>query len=129
MNELSVQVFANRIYIARAIQDQLLKDFAQRSDFSNWFSRDEDDAPKEAVILKPNPRNMELDEKLTALDARIKRYTGNDVPTWSECDLLTRPVQFTRREASMASHTPTTARHAADIHVNRTASENRATRL
>ncbi|EFY90085.1 Mis12-Mtw1 family protein [Metarhizium acridum CQMa 102] len=56
---------------ARAIQDQILKDFAQRADFSNWFSRDED-APKEALILKPNPRNIELDEKLTTLEAKIK---------------------------------------------------------
>ncbi|KJK76011.1 hypothetical protein H634G_08768 [Metarhizium anisopliae BRIP 53293] len=56
---------------ARAIQEQILKDFAQRTDFSNWFSRDED-APKEAPILKPNPRNIELDEKLTTLEAKIK---------------------------------------------------------
>ncbi|KAL7936637.1 Mis12-Mtw1 protein family domain-containing protein [Trichoderma chlorosporum] len=48
---------------ARAIQDQLLKDFASRSEFSDWFNR-EDKAPKAPVILKPNPRNIELDEKL-----------------------------------------------------------------
>ncbi|KAL7913931.1 Mis12-Mtw1 protein family domain-containing protein [Trichoderma velutinum] len=57
---------------ARAIQDQLLKDFASRSDFSDWFNR-EDKAPKAPVILKPNPRNIELDEKLATLEARIKR--------------------------------------------------------
>ncbi|KAL6856518.1 Mis12-Mtw1 protein family domain-containing protein [Trichoderma novae-zelandiae] len=57
---------------ARAIQDQLLKDFASRSEFSDWFNR-EDTAPKAPVILKPNPRNAELDEKLAVLEARIKR--------------------------------------------------------
>ncbi|KAL7801175.1 Mis12-Mtw1 protein family domain-containing protein [Trichoderma afarasin] len=57
---------------ARAIQDQLLKDFASRSDFSDWFNR-EDKAPKAPVILRPNPRNIELDEKLATLQARIKR--------------------------------------------------------
>ncbi|PKK41334.1 hypothetical protein CI102_14957 [Trichoderma harzianum] len=57
---------------ARAIQDQLLKDFASRSDFSDWFNR-EDKVPKAPVILKPNPRNIELDEKLATLQARIKR--------------------------------------------------------
>ncbi|OTA00060.1 hypothetical protein A9Z42_0035740 [Trichoderma parareesei] len=57
---------------ARAIQDQLLKDFATRSEFSDWFNR-EDHAPKAPVVMKPNPRNAELDEKMVALQARIKR--------------------------------------------------------
>ncbi|KAF5017712.1 hypothetical protein F66182_10339 [Fusarium sp. NRRL 66182] len=63
---------SNAILGARAIQDQLLKDFAARSEFSDWFSR-EDDAPKVPVVLKPNPRNMELDEKLAQLEINIKR--------------------------------------------------------
>ncbi|KAL7793588.1 Mis12-Mtw1 protein family domain-containing protein [Trichoderma ceciliae] len=57
---------------ARAIQDQLLKDFASRSEFSDWFNR-EDNAPKAPVILRPNPRNIELDEKLATLGVKIKR--------------------------------------------------------
>ncbi|VUC27674.1 unnamed protein product [Clonostachys rosea] len=56
---------------ARAIQDQLLKDFSVRSEFSDWFSRDE--GPKAPVILKPNPRNIELDEKMAQLEANIQR--------------------------------------------------------
>ncbi|KAF4345435.1 kinetochore mis13 [Fusarium beomiforme] len=63
---------ADYIYLARAIQDQLLKDFAARSEFSDWFSR-EDDTPKAPVILKPNPRNIELDEKLAQLEINVKR--------------------------------------------------------
>lgn len=50
-----------------------MKDFAARSEFSDWFSR-EDDAPKAPVVMKPNPRNMELDEKLAQLEINIKRY-------------------------------------------------------
>ncbi|PTB38855.1 hypothetical protein M441DRAFT_81984 [Trichoderma asperellum CBS 433.97] len=57
---------------ARAIQDQLLKDFSSRSEFSDWFNR-EDKAPKAPVILRPNPRNIELDEKLATLQAKVKR--------------------------------------------------------
>ncbi|KAI5462396.1 Mis12-Mtw1 protein family-domain-containing protein [Mariannaea sp. PMI_226] len=63
---------ANAILGARAIQDQLLKDFGARSEFSDWFSRDES-VPKAPVILKPNPRNIELDEKLAQLEINIKR--------------------------------------------------------
>lgn len=63
---------------ARAIQDQLLKDFANRAEFSNWFGRDElpdEEAkkPKKPVVLKPNPRNIEHEEKIAELEARIKR--------------------------------------------------------
>ncbi|OBS16220.1 hypothetical protein FPOA_13026 [Fusarium poae] len=63
---------SNAILGARAIQDKLLKDFAARSEFSDWFNR-EDDAPKVPVVLRPNPRNMELDEKLAKLVIDIKR--------------------------------------------------------
>ncbi|KAH6972631.1 Mis12-Mtw1 protein family-domain-containing protein [Ilyonectria destructans] len=63
---------AHAILGARAIQDQLLKDFAARSEFSDWFSRD-DSVPKAPVIPKPNPRNIELDEKLAQLEINIKR--------------------------------------------------------
>ncbi|KAK0638763.1 Mis12-Mtw1 protein family-domain-containing protein [Cercophora newfieldiana] len=56
---------------ARAIQDQLLKDFGQRSEFSDWFSREEE--PQRPVVLKPNPRNIEHDAKIAELEARINR--------------------------------------------------------
>ncbi|KAH7326001.1 Mis12-Mtw1 protein family-domain-containing protein [Stachybotrys elegans] len=63
---------ANAILGARAIQDQILKDFSSRPEFSDWFSRDED-VPKVPVIQKPNPRNIELDEKIVSLEDKIKR--------------------------------------------------------
>ncbi|KAG5950378.1 hypothetical protein E4U53_005181 [Claviceps sorghi] len=58
---------------ARAIQDQILKDFAVRSDCSNWFDRDNDAPPSSTAALLPNPRNVELDDKLAALEAKIQR--------------------------------------------------------
>jgi len=57
---------------ARAIQDQLLKDFSSKSEFSDWFSRD--DGPKRPVVTKPNPRNVEHAEKIAELEGKIARY-------------------------------------------------------
>ncbi|KAJ0107400.1 hypothetical protein J7T55_009364 [Diaporthe amygdali] len=62
---------------ARAIQDALLKDFGSKSEFSDWFSREDEPsaaaAPKRPVVIKPNPINVEHEEKIAALEARIKR--------------------------------------------------------
>jgi kinetochore protein Mis13/DSN1 len=70
----------NAILGACAIQDQLLKDFAARSEFSDWFRR-EDDAPKVPIVSKTNPRNIELDEKLVKLEMNIKRLR-NEKKAW-----------------------------------------------
>ncbi|KAI0451691.1 Mis12-Mtw1 protein family-domain-containing protein [Xylaria acuta] len=65
---------SNAILGARAIQDQLLKDFSSRSEFSDWFAREEvPEAPRPPAIVKPNPRNIEHDEHIVALEERIKR--------------------------------------------------------
>ncbi|KAI1389428.1 Mis12-Mtw1 protein family-domain-containing protein [Hypoxylon trugodes] len=70
---------SNEILGARAIQDQLLKDFASKSEFSNWFTRD--DIPRPPAIVKPNPRNIEHEEKIVALEERIKRLRA-EKKTW-----------------------------------------------
>jgi kinetochore protein Mis13/DSN1 len=63
---------------ARAIQDALLKEFGSKSEFSDWFSREDEPsaaaAPKRPVVIKPNPVNVEHEEKIAALEARIKRW-------------------------------------------------------
>lgn len=67
---------ANGVDIARAIQDQLLRDFSSKSEFSDWFSREDEPgaaASRKAVRLKPNPRNIEHEQKIVELEARIKR--------------------------------------------------------
>ncbi|RYP71107.1 hypothetical protein DL771_005041 [Monosporascus sp. 5C6A] len=62
---------SNAVLGARAIQDQLLKDFSSKSEFSDWFARE--DVPRPPAIVKPNPRNLEHDEKIAQLEERIKR--------------------------------------------------------
>ncbi|KAI1875595.1 uncharacterized protein JN550_001881 [Neoarthrinium moseri] len=62
---------SNAILGARAIQDQLLKDFSSKSEFSDWFARE--DVPRPPAIEKPNPRNIEHEEKIAELEERIKR--------------------------------------------------------
>lgn len=69
---------ANRLTsTARVIKESLLKDFAQKSEFSDWFSREESAPTK--IIKKPNPRNLEIEENLAGLEARIKRYVNRGV--------------------------------------------------
>ncbi|KAK4224878.1 Mis12-Mtw1 protein family-domain-containing protein [Podospora fimiseda] len=65
---------------ARAIQDQILKDFGSVSEFSDWFSREDDESveekkkrPAKPIKLEPNPINVQNDEKIAALEARIAR--------------------------------------------------------
>jgi kinetochore protein Mis13/DSN1 len=61
---------AKLIAAARMITEALLKDFSNKSEFSDWFNREESRPTK--VIKKPNPRNVELEENLIGLEARIK---------------------------------------------------------
>ncbi|RYO97724.1 hypothetical protein DL765_011101 [Monosporascus sp. GIB2] len=70
---------SNAVLGARAIQDQLLKDFSSKSEFSDWFARE--DAPRPPAIVKPNPRNVEHDEKIVQLEERIKRLK-EEKKTW-----------------------------------------------
>ena len=58
--------------VAQGIKEALLKDFANKSQFSDWFNREESTIPTK-VIKKPNPRNVEIEENLAGLEARIKR--------------------------------------------------------
>ncbi|KAL2126415.1 hypothetical protein VTI74DRAFT_963 [Chaetomium olivicolor] len=58
---------------ARAIQDQLLRDFGARSEFSDWFAREDAPKPPIPVVLQPNPRNVDYDKKIEELEARIER--------------------------------------------------------
>jgi kinetochore protein Mis13/DSN1 len=60
--------------LARFIQDQLLKDFGARSEFSDWFAREDAPKPPIPVVLQPNPRNVDYDAKIAELEAKIERY-------------------------------------------------------
>lgn len=54
------------------IKESLLKDFGNKSEFSDWFNREETAPTK--IVKKPNPRNVEIEENLAGLEERIKRY-------------------------------------------------------
>ncbi|KAH7371257.1 Mis12-Mtw1 protein family-domain-containing protein [Pyrenochaeta sp. MPI-SDFR-AT-0127] len=62
---------ANAIMAARAIQQELIDDFASRPELSDWFSREET-APR-AVIRKPNPQNEKNKITLQELEAEVNR--------------------------------------------------------
>lgn len=60
---------------ARAISEALLKDFGTNSTFSNWFDREEKQPTRiTKVVKKPNPKNVEAEENIQALEARVKQY-------------------------------------------------------
>ncbi|KAB8290159.1 hypothetical protein EYC80_011028 [Monilinia laxa] len=59
---------------ARAISEALLKDFGTNSTFSNWFDREEKEPTRiTKVVKKPNPKNIEAEENIQALEARVKQ--------------------------------------------------------
>ncbi|ERF74692.1 hypothetical protein EPUS_00822 [Endocarpon pusillum Z07020] len=58
---------------ARVIQEELLKDFANRSEMSDWFGREEAQKPEETLPLRPNPKNAQNTIKIEELEAQIRR--------------------------------------------------------
>lgn len=59
--------------IARVIQEELLKDLANRSEMSDWFNREDDQKPEELLPLRPNPKNIQNGTKIAELELKIKR--------------------------------------------------------
>ncbi|KAL9111794.1 MAG: hypothetical protein Q9227_003853 [Pyrenula ochraceoflavens] len=58
---------------ARVIEEELLKDLANRSEMSDWFGREDVPPPIKPVVRKPNPKNVQNEEKIRELEAQIKR--------------------------------------------------------
>ena len=63
---------ANAIMAARAIQQELIDDFASKPELSDWFSREETAPPP--VVKKPNPQNEKNKATLLELEEEVKRY-------------------------------------------------------
>ncbi|KKZ61499.1 hypothetical protein EMCG_03900 [[Emmonsia] crescens] len=57
---------------ARVIQEELLEDFANRPELSDWFGRQET-MPPAVVVKKPNPRNIQNAEKIKELEEQIHK--------------------------------------------------------
>ncbi|KAJ4306170.1 hypothetical protein N0V88_000966 [Collariella sp. IMI 366227] len=49
------------------------EDFGARSEFSDWFAREDAPRPPIPVVLQPNPRNIDYEKKIEELEARIER--------------------------------------------------------
>ena len=59
--------------VARVIEEELLKDIANKSELSEWFSREDDPAPAVPLPERPNPKNVSNAEKIHELEEQIKR--------------------------------------------------------
>ncbi|KAF2681654.1 hypothetical protein K458DRAFT_343230 [Lentithecium fluviatile CBS 122367] len=70
---------ANAIMAARAIQQELIDDFASKPELSDWFSR-EDTAPP-PTVKKPNPQNEKNKATLQELEEEVKRL-GEEKAAW-----------------------------------------------
>ena len=66
--------------LARVIQDELLKDLANKSEMSDWFNREETPKATIALVTRPHPKNLQNAVKIEELEQQIKRYTFNSCP-------------------------------------------------
>lgn len=69
---------ANEAFVldaARSIVEDLLKDFSNKPEMSDWFSREDGDAgnAETAIVKKPNPRNAANAARLVKLEEDIAR--------------------------------------------------------
>lgn len=60
--------------VARVIEEELLKDIANKPELSEWFSREDDPVPAVPLPERPNPKNVSNAEKINELEQQIKRY-------------------------------------------------------
>jgi len=59
--------------IARVIQEELLKDLANKSGLSDWFNREDLPVQRKPLPERPNPKNVQNTEKIAELEEQIKR--------------------------------------------------------
>ncbi|PGH23109.1 hypothetical protein AJ80_02883 [Polytolypa hystricis UAMH7299] len=57
---------------ARVLQEEILKEIGNRSELSDWFSREES-TPPAVVVKKPNPKNIQNGEKIKELEEQIQK--------------------------------------------------------
>jgi kinetochore protein Mis13/DSN1 len=65
---------SSAIAAARVIEEELLKDLSNKSELSDWFSREDvAEVPKELPV-RPNPKNAQNAEKIKELEEQIQRF-------------------------------------------------------
>ncbi|KAF2199683.1 hypothetical protein GQ43DRAFT_442279 [Delitschia confertaspora ATCC 74209] len=80
---------ASAIMAARAIQQELIDDFAGKSEMSDWFSREE--TTPASVIKKPNPQNIKNEASIQELEEEIKRLE-EEKAAWEALSLSSRQL-------------------------------------
>lgn len=95
--------------IARVIQEELLKDFANHSELSDWFGR-EDANPPSVIVRKPNPKNVQNAEKIKELEEQIQRYVMESKATGYQTDSFPCGMKITKRE-TCSERSPQTTVH------------------
>ena len=58
---------------ARVINEELLKDFADRPEMSDWFSREDIPEPPQPLPLRDNPKNLQNAAKMEELQERVAK--------------------------------------------------------
>ncbi|KAK8209459.1 kinetochore protein-like protein Mis13 [Phyllosticta capitalensis] len=92
---------SSAIMAARAIQQELLQDFASKSEMSNWFDRE--DVEPTTVVKKPNPRNVDNAKRLEELEAEVKRLE-EEKKSWEK--LLKKPEALSSGDAETLRDAP-----------------------
>ncbi|KAK8170615.1 Mis12-Mtw1 protein family-domain-containing protein [Phyllosticta citribraziliensis] len=92
---------SSAIMAARAIQQELLNDFASKSEMSNWFDRE--DVEPTAIVKKPNPRNEDNAKRLEELEAEVKRLQ-EEKKSWEK--LLKKPEALSSRDTETLPDAP-----------------------
>ncbi|EXJ75732.1 uncharacterized protein A1O5_00239 [Cladophialophora psammophila CBS 110553] len=101
---------------ARVIEEELLKELANRSDLSDWFGREEVPVPKEPLPERPNPKNTQNIEKIAELEEQIKclrlekealenLLRPPNVPSLHDLDVPTNPSKANELDRSLLSDT------------------------
>ncbi|KEF62195.1 uncharacterized protein A1O9_00167 [Exophiala aquamarina CBS 119918] len=73
---------------ARVIEEELLKDLANRSELSDWFSREDEPVQKKVLPERANPKNIQNAEKISELEVQIQRRLQSEK---RELESLLRP--------------------------------------
>ncbi|KIV78407.1 hypothetical protein PV11_10129 [Exophiala sideris] len=79
---------------ARVIQEELLKDLANKSELSDWFNREDSPVLRKPLPQRQNPRNVQNTEKIAELEEQIKRFRAEK----EALEGLLRPPNVVRSE-------------------------------
>lgn len=113
------------------IQEELLQDFSNNSELSNWLGR-EDLNPPAVVVKKPNPRNLQNTDKIKELEEHIQKYVyhqelsrvyrTNELPDYTKKDNLSmRFFDSQRSQPLRLNLNLTTYTKISKLHVNHNA--------